>query len=62
MRSLHRLAVLAALPALAAFTQPPVSPEHTLRYTRERGGSVARKSRADSSATGTNDKLVSVVA
>jgi hypothetical protein len=25
--------------ALAGFTEPPVSPEHTLRYTRERGGS-----------------------
>ncbi len=24
---------------LGGFTQPPVSPEHTLRYTRERGGS-----------------------
>lgn len=24
---------------LAGFTEPPVSPEHTLRYTRERGGS-----------------------
>lgn len=39
MRILRRLAVLAVLPALAGFTQPPVSPEHTLRYTRERGGS-----------------------
>jgi hypothetical protein len=28
-----------ALGGLTAFTEPPVSPEHTLRYTRERGGS-----------------------
>jgi hypothetical protein len=35
-----RLAAAAALVlGCAAFTEPPVSPEHTLRYTRSRGGS-----------------------
>jgi hypothetical protein len=39
MSSFRLFAVLALAPVLAGFTQPPVSPEHTLRYTRERGGS-----------------------
>jgi hypothetical protein len=35
-----RLAAAATfLLGCAAFTEPPVSPEHTLRYTRSRGGS-----------------------
>lgn len=35
-----RVMAAALAAALAAgFTQPPVSPEHTLRYTPERGGS-----------------------
>jgi hypothetical protein len=37
---LRRIAAASALCVLlAGFTEPPVSPEHTLRYTRERGGS-----------------------
>ena len=32
-------AVLGAALLAGGFTQPPVWPEHTLRYTRERGGS-----------------------
>src|SRR6476620_6390028 len=37
---LQRIGAASALSVLlAGFTEPPVSPEHTLRYTRERGGS-----------------------
>ena len=38
-RLLPTIVALGAPVLLAGFTQPPVSPEHTLRYTRERGGS-----------------------
>lgn len=38
-RTVPAAAALAAGLLAAGFTEPPVSPEHTLRYTRERGGS-----------------------
>lgn len=38
-RLLQAATACLALVGLAGFTQPPYSPEHTLRYTRERGGS-----------------------